>query len=720
MRLTALTLVAVLLLPPAGFASATKQEPAATDEYPQLSADLDRVRQALGIPGMAAAVVQDHRLVWAQGFGFADLDNRVEADTHTPFGLASVTKPIAATLIMQLVEDGTVDLDRPVADYGVDVPRRSEVTVRHLLTHTSEGEIGSIHNYNGNRYGLLGGVIEGATGRTFASLLSERILVPLAMTDTALNPISSWGDTSLAGFEDLWRTLGWGELFEHYPDVYGRLAQPYQFGDDYATTAGMYHLTHNPAAGLNSSVVDLAKFDIALDTGRLLGESVQREMLSPAVSTAGSRNDLAYGLGWYVQDYDGIQLVWHAGRWPPSTSALYLKVPSRDLAFIVLANTDNLTVAYPDIGIGDVTHSTLALAFFHHFLFPLQHGHQAPNIDWTASERDLVAQLSAVDAGPALRFLERELWSYRQAYASSGQSGRAEVLLNVNKTVFPDSSLRRDRSYTWTAGKLPVVAPILSARTLMSISRVVVAWLIVVLLSLAWMVFLLLRERDTWLWQAPVWLVATCLVGPIAPLLYRRKRRRQSVPGGSADAACASLFCVAGYGLAWVVVVFVLLSLGDNPNPLAILGSALLIPLAIGLLFIRAPALMAAGVRPYRRAVRRGLFGELMRLSLAFAVFFPLTMYFDNQLLSTIPSPTSPYFGAMMSVLGLIGLAVLFPLETIMVRRGFGLPTVGSTGAVAEGQIGVATPTIRNSWWMLLGSVAVMVVSLGWAIASFG
>ena len=73
------------------------RSPAASDppvDLETFATDLERVRQALGIPGMAATVVEDGEIVFAQGFGFADIENRVTATPSTPFGLASVTKPI--------------------------------------------------------------------------------------------------------------------------------------------------------------------------------------------------------------------------------------------------------------------------------------------------------------------------------------------------------------------------------------------------------------------------------------------------------------------------------------------------------------------------------------------------------------------------------------------------------------------------------------------------
>ena len=70
----------------------------------RFEAHLETIRQTLNIPGMSAAVVHDQELIWAKGFGYADLENQIPATPDTPYGLASVTKPVAAVLIMQLVE----------------------------------------------------------------------------------------------------------------------------------------------------------------------------------------------------------------------------------------------------------------------------------------------------------------------------------------------------------------------------------------------------------------------------------------------------------------------------------------------------------------------------------------------------------------------------------------------------------------------------------------
>ena len=228
------------------------------------------------IPGMSVAVVQDQALLWARGFGYTDLARGIAATADTPYHLASVTKPVAATVLMQLVEEGALSLDDPLADYGLQVESLGEVTIWHLLTHTSQGIPGLTHEYSGNRYGLLGAVMAGATGKPFGQLLSERLLTPLEMTHTAPNP--TWG---LAGY---WASLGLGRNTGHYPAVYRDLAAPYQLDPEYNNVPGAYSLHFSPAAGLLSSVTDLAKFNIALDQDQLLKPQTREQMMSPAIS----------------------------------------------------------------------------------------------------------------------------------------------------------------------------------------------------------------------------------------------------------------------------------------------------------------------------------------------------------------------------------------------------------------------------------------------------
>lgn len=674
--------------------------------------DLETVRRVLRIPGMSVAVVQDQSVVFADGFGFADEERQIPAGPDTPYGLASVTKPIAATLVMQLVEEGFIDLDVPVSTYGVTVPGAPDVTARHLLTHTSEGVPGTVHEYNGNRYGLLGGVVQGATGRSFAAELGERILQPLEMTDTALGPLDAWQGPAPNGLDAFRRTLGWGRAYEHYPDVYRRLARPYQFSEDYSIIPGMYHLEHSPAAGLSSSVEDLATFDVALDRGLLLGDGSKTAMLTAAYPIPGSHPGCAYGLGWYVQEFQGTTIQWHTGRWPPSTSGLYLRFPDYRLSFIVLANTDNLTVPFNGLGNGDVMTSVLALIFYRHYLFAEIHGYELPDVDWSGTVTEIEAQLAGVDGEAAREFLERELWAFRQAYASSGQESQVRALGDADLALYPNSTFRFDPIFTGLAGDPSVVAPVLDARTLVSISWFVLTWLVLVVLGLFWMTWILARRLvSPFSWV--LWMVATVFIGPIAPAVHRLTRPESPDARPWQLALDASLASIAGYSLAWTGVIAALLSLGDDANA-AILLAIYLTVFGVGLLAMRGPLLQQGGILSYTRAVRQGVVGELITVNLGVGVLFALTLWFDNRILSLIPFPTSPYFWGMMAAIATVGMLVLWPVQRWILRRGF---FVWPTGDAATS---LRLPSWRDSWWMALTTLVLMALLIGIAAVLTG
>jgi CubicO group peptidase (beta-lactamase class C family) len=294
-------------------------------------ARLDSLRVQLRIPGMSVALVHDGNVVWATGLGLANAERGVPATGSTPFHLASLTKPFAATVLMQLVEAGVVDLDAPVSEYGVDLASPGVIRVRHLLTHTSEGVPGSHYQYSGERFGYLTQVMESATGQSFGKLLVERILQPLGLSNTAPNP----RQFAAFAFTGLDRSRFTDEMAAGYErrgaEVVPR-AHPTYFG---------------AAAGLVASAEDVAAFSVAISQGRLLDASTWAEVFTPAISITG--DTLPYGLGWFIQSYQGVTLQWHYGYWS-TNSSLIVRAPEKGLAFVVLANTPQLSAAYPGLG----------------------------------------------------------------------------------------------------------------------------------------------------------------------------------------------------------------------------------------------------------------------------------------------------------------------------------------------------------------------------------
>ena len=118
------------------------------------------------------------------------------------------------------------------------------------------------------------------------------------------------------------------------------------------------------AAGMVSTVLDLAKFDVALDRNQLVSPAWKAAMFSPALSSSGEA--LPYGLGWFVQEHAGVKLVWHYGYQPGAYSSLILKAPEQELTLILLANSDGASADF-DLGAGDLFSSPFAASFLELF-----------------------------------------------------------------------------------------------------------------------------------------------------------------------------------------------------------------------------------------------------------------------------------------------------------------------------------------------------------------
>lgn len=324
-------------------------EPAGSlDEFERI---LEEHRARLNIPGLGAAIVKDRQVVWAAGFGYANRERGVRATADTPFHLASLTKTFASTVIMQLVEEGTLDLEAPVSEFGIQLQGPGTVRVKHLLTHTSEGVPGDRYQYNGARFGLLDTVVEVASGVSFCELLADRILRPLELPNTAPNP--------LAVHNCYFPSAAQEDAFQQ------RMAQGYTSD---GRTPIEYPDYFGTAAGLVASARDVATYSIAIDQGRFLRPQTQEQVFTPAISNSGQT--LPYGLGWFVQSHPrGVRIAWHYGYWT-ANSSLIVKVLDRQLAFVLLANSDLLSRASPGIGTdADVERSAWASEFLNAFVF---------------------------------------------------------------------------------------------------------------------------------------------------------------------------------------------------------------------------------------------------------------------------------------------------------------------------------------------------------------
>ncbi|WP_339930329.1 serine hydrolase domain-containing protein [uncultured Brevundimonas sp.] len=331
--------IAVALTAP----TAALAQEAPAPAYAAFDAFLTDFRVEHHIPAMTAVIVRDGVVVWAKPYGWSDDEGETATTIDTTFSIASVTKPIAATAILAEAAAGGLDLSTPMtadADWadtcewlsgspipfgsggpqadgstiaGMDCSRA--VTLDDILRMRVNGD-GSSFVYNPISYARIDRVIEGAGGRPLRTIVRERVMDPAGIHDIALGWRDPQGGSALRLLALPFKVTEAGEL--------ERIA----VSDDDFRAAG----------GIKASASQLAQFDIALDSGRLIPAGWHERIFGTPV--AEGTGDYRYG--WFAQRWQGHDLFWHSGWDPDRYSAMYLKVPDQGLTLIVLANTEGL------------------------------------------------------------------------------------------------------------------------------------------------------------------------------------------------------------------------------------------------------------------------------------------------------------------------------------------------------------------------------------------
>jgi CubicO group peptidase (beta-lactamase class C family) len=315
---------------------------------------LDSLRQQAGIPGLSAVIVQDGRVVWEKGFGQRDVEANLPATPDTPYPISDLTQTFASVLLMQCAERGRLRLDDPLWRWSVD----DNATIQQTLAHaTSPSGVG--FRYDPVSFSRLTLPVNMCGGDSARLRVSKDIFERAGMYDSV--PGRDLEDPS----SDARLTFSQSQL-DRYAGVLSRLAVPYRVDKRAKATRSDYPDKRIDAStGLVSTARDLARYDAALDdTGVLLHEEARTAMWTNVAATGAVRPT---GLGWFVQDYNGEQLVWHFGYAPDAYSSLILKVPQKRLTLILLANSDGLSASF-DLARGEVTNSLFAVTFLRLFL----------------------------------------------------------------------------------------------------------------------------------------------------------------------------------------------------------------------------------------------------------------------------------------------------------------------------------------------------------------
>lgn len=321
---------------------ATSATPPPNDEAPakKFLAHITSLRDGAKIPGLAVVVLRGTTCILAEGLGYADRSTRTPVTPETLFNIASVTKPISAVVALRLAELGQLDLDRPLREFAgyneyrtearaagglffrdFDDDSKTPLTLRQLLAMQANGTPGTRFFYNPPAYSWASRPLAQAGKTPFSELTARHVFTPAGMAHSA-------------------------RIHRKLPlpaPLVALLAKPYHLAPDgtFAPSAPPAPQGDGAAGGVISSALDLARFDRALTEGKLLTAASLTQMW-----TAGRAPDgkiLPYGLGWFVQEFQGEKFLWHSGLWEGAYSALYLKIPSRNLTLILLANSDGLT-----------------------------------------------------------------------------------------------------------------------------------------------------------------------------------------------------------------------------------------------------------------------------------------------------------------------------------------------------------------------------------------
>ncbi|MFD2933014.1 serine hydrolase domain-containing protein [Spirosoma flavum] len=289
------------------------------------------------VQGVSIAVVHRGNVTLAKGYGMANVELNVPATPQSVFAIASVSKQFLATGILILAQEGKLQLDDDIHKYYPQAPQTWQgITLRHLLSHTSgivreapafdpakiqpdsvivqsafplplQFPIGTKWQYCNVGYFALADIIRKVSGQPWDAFLKQRVFTPTGMTNT--------------------RTTTPSEIVPNRVDGY-------TWEEDHLQRALAY-LALRPSGAFLSTVLDLAKWDAALYTTKILTKDSQKQMMTPFVLKDGT--PYPYGLGWRVDTLQSFQWVHHGGSLPGFRTE-YTRFPQAGLSIIVLTN----------------------------------------------------------------------------------------------------------------------------------------------------------------------------------------------------------------------------------------------------------------------------------------------------------------------------------------------------------------------------------------------
>src|SRR5688572_13112219 len=319
----------VILLAAAVVAQADK-----VDDY--VKAEMQRQH----IPGTSIAVLKDGKIIKAEGYGLANVELNVPARPETVYQIGSVSKQLIAAGIMILIQDGKLSLDDKISTFLEGTPDTwKEITVRHLLTHTSgivreapgfdpskiqsDADViksayrvplrfapGEKWEYGNVSYFALAEIIRKIAGQSWSEYLTQKVFRPSGMNTTFPTNTKESVPNRAAGYTDNNKLLN---------------------ADDWPAL--------RPSGAFLSTVLDLAKWDAVLNTDKVLSESTRGQMWTSVTLNNGTTSP--YGFGWELQSPPGRRLVHHSGGMP-GFRAMFARYMTDRITIIALMNLDDV------------------------------------------------------------------------------------------------------------------------------------------------------------------------------------------------------------------------------------------------------------------------------------------------------------------------------------------------------------------------------------------
>lgn len=363
-RLFALLLAAAVLVTPS--------QPGAAQEFPYQIFEryLEPLAQQIGMPGLSAVIVQGGKVAWSKGYGYADVENKVQATVDTPYPIGGITQAMTGVLVGVCLDRHLLStIDNDIREFAPAFPFAG-TSVRQVLAHAVDGRF----QYNPSYYLALTPVVEQCLKRTYREATAVEILDRLGMPSSV--PGLDLARPEGAAARDLFAP----SVIARYETLLRNVATPYRIDSKGRATRSEYpSYGLDAASGLVSTAWDLAQFEIALDKrdGIPFSASTLDKMWSPTTFTI---NNVTYttptGLGWFTTTESGVKLVWTFGHIADASSALIVKIipqgaaavePTKRVTLIMLANSGGLAQGY-SLENANVTSSPFVKVFLRLFI----------------------------------------------------------------------------------------------------------------------------------------------------------------------------------------------------------------------------------------------------------------------------------------------------------------------------------------------------------------